>query len=426
MASHQSDQDLTVIAESGRQISNTVIRRGGGLSGENGVHGKETVVGDSDGGYIGVLDVYVHQARDIQNICIYHKQDVYAKLCLTSDPKSALSTKIINGGGQNPIFNDNLRLNVKTGDSSLKCEIWMLSRVQNYLQDQLLGFAMIPLSDLFVANGKLAQEFSLSSSDLFHSHSGYVQLSISYSGTQPEVFAIPTPRAYLKENTAMQDSEILDSLPDEYDKIEFPDPNIVKENQLMVSQYFGMESQSSESLLTSDGENNLDSAGMHAVESFSEGSLSSIDVTKKDTPASSVSTNGSPSSSNPASSQSFCNTPDDSKSSNQELVSPLKEKNTDSPNDESDSPSGKPSSKSPHSILGVNVVQEKTVVQQEIVDMYLKSMQQFTESLAKMKLPMDTANGTAESGNANGSTDQKMPTPKSAGSRVFYGSRAFF
>lgn len=49
--------------------------------------------------------MHVDQARDIHNICIYQKQDVYAKLCLTDDPKNVISTQIINGGGQNPVFN---------------------------------------------------------------------------------------------------------------------------------------------------------------------------------------------------------------------------------------------------------------------------------------------------------------------------------
>ncbi|KAE8734930.1 mitochondrial import inner membrane translocase subunit TIM22-2-like [Hibiscus syriacus] len=108
-------------------------------------------------------------AGDIHNICIYHKQDVYAKLCLTSDPESTVSTKIINGGGRNPVFNDNLRLDVRTIDSSLKIEIFMMSRVRNYLEDQLLGFALVPLSEVLLKNGKLEKEFSLSSTDLFHS-----------------------------------------------------------------------------------------------------------------------------------------------------------------------------------------------------------------------------------------------------------------
>ncbi|KAK9676988.1 hypothetical protein RND81_11G114300 [Saponaria officinalis] len=64
--------------------------------------------------FIGVLDVYVHHARDIQNICV----DVYAKLCLTSDPKNTVSTQTINGGGKNPVFNDNVRLNVRTTEHS--------------------------------------------------------------------------------------------------------------------------------------------------------------------------------------------------------------------------------------------------------------------------------------------------------------------
>nr|DAD36454.1 TPA_asm: hypothetical protein HUJ06_007095 [Nelumbo nucifera] len=124
----------------------------------------------------------------------HHKQDVYAKLCLTSNPKTTLSTRIINGRGRNPVFNENLRLNVRTIESSLKCEIWMLSRV--------------PLSDILIGNRKLAQEFSLSSTDLFHSPARFVQLYISYSGASSE--------------------------------IEFPYPKIVNENNLMVLEYFGI------------------------------------------------------------------------------------------------------------------------------------------------------------------------------------------
>jgi len=139
------------------------------------VNSKETAVYNIED-FIGVLEVYVHQARDIHNICIYHKQDVYAKLCLTSDPEDTVSTKTINGGGRNPVFNDNVRLNVRTVDSSLKCEIWMLSRVRNYLEDQLLGFALVPLSEVLMKNGKLEKEFSLSSTDLFHSPAGFCSI----------------------------------------------------------------------------------------------------------------------------------------------------------------------------------------------------------------------------------------------------------
>jgi hypothetical protein len=64
------------------------------------------------------------------------------------------------------------------------------------------------------------------------------------------------------------------------------------------------------------------------------------------------------------------------------------------------------------------------MVQQDIVDMYMKSMQQFTESLAKMKLPMDIEREPTSSGNS--STEQKLPPSKNGSSRVYYGSRAFF
>ncbi|KAF5175752.1 Calcium-dependent lipid-binding (CaLB domain) family protein [Thalictrum thalictroides] len=424
MTSHLNNLSV-VTAEPERKELESVVVRNSGNGSVNGAPVKETVVNSDK--YVGVLEVFVHQARDIQNICIYHKQDVYARLCLTNDLETTFSTKIINGGGKNPVFNDSLRLDVRNLDASLKCEVWMMSRVKNYLGDQLLGFAMVPLSDIFAANGRLAQEFSLSSTDLYHSPAGYVELSISYYGAQPDVFAIPTPRASLTVNTVMEDLEILDSVPNDYDKIEFPDPSIVNETQFMVSQYFGLDSESSESLNTTESDSQLNSsAGVRVVESFSEGSFNSTDATNKDTPASSVATNESPSVSITASSPSACDTPGASQSSNQELVSDLKEKKADISKDESVSSNGILNNKSAHSVFGVNIVPEKTVVQQDIVDMYMKSMQQFTESLAKMKLPMDVENGTIDSANSNGSSEQKLQAPKSTGSRVFYGSRAFF
>ncbi|XP_057472583.1 uncharacterized protein LOC130761127 [Actinidia eriantha] len=373
-------------------------------------------------GTIGVLEVYIHQARDIQNICIYHKQDVYAKIYLTSDPENTVSTQTINGGGKNPVFNEKLRLNVWTIDSSLKCEIWMLSRVRNYLEDQLLGFALVPMSEVLIKNGKLEKEFSLSSTDLFHSPAGFVKLSLSYSGASPEVIALPLLPA--AETKGVRDSELTESLPSELDKIEFPDPKIVNENNMMLSEYFGiqctdMDSQSSESLVPSDTENQLSSEiGIRVVESFSTGTIESIP--KHDSPPSSVSTNGFPSVSVPASSESY-KTPGTSKSPNEEYVSPPKEnpkgKREDVGDVESVDSFAKP-------IVTVNIEPEPKMVQQDIVDMYMKSMQQFTESLAKMKLPMDIESGPASS--ESSSSDQKLPASKNNGSRVFYGSRAFF
>ncbi|XP_042477591.1 uncharacterized protein LOC122058944 [Macadamia integrifolia] len=429
-------ENSPVVGEPFSQRRGLALQNSGSLSVGNGVHEREAVVADSEG-FIGVLEVYVHQARDIHNICIYHKQDVYAKLCLTSNPEITVSTKIINGGGRNPVFNDNLQLKVRTLESSLKCEVWMLSRVKNYLEDQLLGFALVPLSDVLVGNGKLAQEFSLSSTDLFHSPAGFVELALSYSGASPDVLAIPSPVASANAKTAnAPDSEIQDSISSEFDKIEFPDPKIVNENQLMVSEYYGLpcsplDSQSSESLATSETGNQLSSniggGAADVVESFSTGSLDSLEVQKSDTPPSSVSTNGSPSASIPRSFQST-DTAGATKSADEEHQSPVKEKGTEVGEADSEASSGVTSGKVSKPLVSVNIEPEPTMVQQDIVDMYMKSMQQFTESLAKMKLPLDIDNESTNLGTPTpkSNSDQKSPASKGTGSRVFYGSRAFF
>lgn len=375
---------------------------------------------------IGALDVCIHQARDIHNICIYHKQDVYAKLCLTTDPKDSLSTKIINGGGRNPVFNENLRLNVRSVDASLKCEIWMLSRVRNYLEDQLLGFTLVPLSEVLVNDGKLEKEFSLSSTDLFHSPAGFVTLSLEYNGASPDVMAVPKA-ALESSNTTLKDSEISESLASDLDKIEFPDPKIVNEDEMMVSEYFSIpcsnpESEGSESHATSGTEDHLSSEiGARNVESFSTASVESIKLPKVDSPPSSLSTNGASSPSAPTSSESS----DASEASKPRTQQPIeKEKCMDIKNGEADSSTEVPSDSISKPVISVNIEPEQNVVQQDIVDMYMKSMQQFTESLAKMKLPLDVDNGPTNSGNS--SSDQTTPSSKNGNARVFYGSRAFF
>lgn len=395
-----------------------------------GILRKDPILGN--GGFVGILEVHIHQARDIHNICIYHKQDVYAKLCLTSDPEVTVQTKIINGGGRNPVFSETLRLDVRTIESSLKCEIWMLSRVKNYLEDQLLGFALVPLSDIVVGNGSLEQEFQLSSTDLFHSPAGFVQLSVSYSGSSPEVLAIPAPTSSVSPDTAILDSEAdANSLPCEYDKLEFPDLKVVNENQIMVSEYIGLprselEPQSSESLVSSENDNHPRSGVAHVLESFSSGSLDTVETLKSDTPPSSVSTNGSPSTPVPTSSQSVCGSLGaSSKSPNQDNISSQEEKYADVVEGEADSSAAAPNKASVQSVLNINVP-EQPVVQQDFVDIYMKSMQQFTESLAKMKLPMDIENDSPKKEDDNSGTDQKLQATKGNGSRVFYGSRAFF
>lgn len=312
------------------------------------------------------------------------------------------------------MFNDNLRLSVRTVDSSLKCEIWMLSRVKNYLEDQLLGFALVPLSEVLMKDGKLEKEFSLSSTDLFHSPAGFVQLSLAYNGASPDVMAISAmPSTELDINGTEKDSEKSESLVRDLDKIEFPNPKIVNEDHLMVSEYFG-----TDSLATTDTENLSSEKGVRLVESFSACSVESVQPPKVESPPSSNGVVSSPSVA--ASSESRAAT----KSPNQEQISGTKEKRVDLKDSESDSSNTLLNESFPKPVVSVNIEPEPKMVQQDIVDMYLKSMQQFTESLAKMKLPMDFESGPTSSGNST--SEQKLQSSKSSNSRVFYGSRAFF
>ncbi|KAI3702628.1 hypothetical protein L6452_28376 [Arctium lappa] len=317
--------------------------------------------------FIGVLEVFIHQARNIHNICIYHKQDVYCKIFLTSDPEATESTRTINGGGQNPVFNENLRINVRNGDCSLRCEIWMLSRVRNYLEDQLLGFSMVPLCEILAENGKLEKEFELSTSELFHSPSGFVKLSIMYTGSEPDVMEIPMAPRCVRD----QDSEECDRDSCELEKLEFPDPKVMNENEIMVSEYY--------------------SNKCHTAET--DDSLSS--------------------------------------DSNHHIVSGIPEENleiTSVPNIEIPSRNNpEPSEKFAQPGIGSICESGQKVVQQEIVDMYLKSMKQFTEALAKMKLPMDKRNDSADLGGKDGTeSNGKESNGEGPNPRVFYGSRAFF
>ncbi|GER32424.1 calcium-dependent lipid-binding family protein [Striga asiatica] len=364
---------------------------------------------------LGTLDVYIHQARNIHNICIYQKQDVYAKLSLTNDdPQNSVSTKIIHGGGHNPVFNEALHLGVRTLDSSLKCEIWMLSRVRNYMEDQLLGFALVPLSEILLHGGgsKLQKEFSLSSTDLFHSPAvfalirfvynptylpaGFVELSVSYVGAQPDVIVIPAPVP-----GPDSESSSITSLVTEFDRMEFPDPKVVNENHKMVEEYIEICTKSV------DAETPAASEEVASLSTETGGLTEELSQLTNNADSPQVSFESS-------------ETPKGPKSPDEEHVSEEK------PAERENGPGSEEKPKPLVSVVNIEPPEMK-LVQQDIVDMYMKSMQQFTESLAKMKLPMDYENGPSSSENSTTTTsDQRTPSSKNSGSRVFYGSRAFF
>ncbi|XP_022153278.1 uncharacterized protein LOC111020804 [Momordica charantia] len=434
-------------------------------------------MGDCDSDSSGVLEIFVHHARNIHNICIYENQDVYAKFSLTYNPDQILSTRVIHGGGKNPDFNENLRMKITQPDSVLKCEIWMLSRARNYLEDQLLGFALVPLSQV-VGKGKVTENYSLSSTDLFHSPAGTVRLSLSLDESLPidalnSLSDLPVSSSISSE-VVLLDRKISEVMldPAEYSRIEFPDVNVVMENQQMVSEYFGLErngSCSQPGIATFlrlgasppqpayDFEMTANLSEEHQVGSASPNDSSiqnssflsstttslsddrnSVDSIEKKTRFRGESSNSINASvtTNEAGNQFSSPCPDtptsrksggtaaeekESKFSNKEDKTTLRK--------EGNIPSVKFGQVLSAPLGNINLEAEQSAMQQQIVDMYMKSMQQFTESLAKMKLPMDLDKPEHEHRGIvtqSHNTKPEIDQNKRDGSRVFYGSRAFF
>lgn len=429
---------------------------------------------DDESEFSGILDIYVHHARNIHNICIYDKQDVYAKFSLTYNPDETVSTRIVNGGGKNPDFNENLRLKITQVDAVLKCEIWMLSRARNYLEDQLLGFALVPISQV-VGKGKVTEDYSLSSTDLFHSPAGTVQLSLSLDTSLPinpsaKSLSESATNSSISSEVVLLDRKISEVIldPGEYSRIEFPDINVVRENQQMVSEYFDLAGHGSGSRLKSTGLVSFLQLGSspQSVDDY-EMTVNSSEEHRGglDSPNESIQNSGFLSSTTSSISDDRNSAESIEKksrlcgeSSNSVNVSITTEANQnsgaspDTPTskkgteirDEKDShftSKEEENKKDRHmgsakfgqvfsAPLGnINLEAEQSAMQQQIVDMYMRSMHQFTESLAKMKLPMDLDKPESEDRGdviQNHSTNLEIDKKKKDGSRVFYGSRAFF
>ncbi|XP_059310416.1 uncharacterized protein LOC132061796 [Lycium ferocissimum] len=380
---------------------------------------------DSESEISGILEIHVHHARNIHNICIYDNQDVYAKFSLTYNPDEAISTRIINGGGKNPDFNEDLAMKVSQVDFILKCEIWMLSRAKTLLEDQLLGFALVPVSSV-VGKGKITQDFSLSSTDLFHSPAGIVKLSLFLNTNNPisvsnnpscspsSSSSISSEVVLLDRNTSSQ--IVLD--PVEYSRIEFPEISLVKENQEMVSQYFDLGGSflqlaafhSHHDDQQQQPENDYEMAATNPSEEEEEDDDDELadehdsNISPKESIQNSWFLSSSMTSSAGSSPDKMIDNKEDS----------IKKEDEER--------------KEPHVVFSaplgnmIKIDAEQSAMQQQIVDMYMRSMQQFTESLAKMKLPLDL--DKADQKDHGSSSD--MNNNRKENSRVFYGSRAFF
>uniref|UniRef100_A0A5B7AAD9 C2 domain-containing protein n=1 Tax=Davidia involucrata TaxID=16924 RepID=A0A5B7AAD9_DAVIN len=428
---------------------------------------------EGDVEFSGILDIYVHHARNIHNICIYDNQDVYAKFSLTYNPDETLSTRIINGGGKNPEFNENLIMKITQFDAVLKCEIWMLSRAKNFMEDQLLGFALVPISSV-VGKGKVTQDFSLSSTDLFHSPAGTVKLSLSLNtnvSLNPFVnsFLDSVANSSITSEVVLLDRKISEVVldPVEYSRIEFPEISVVRENQQMVSEYFDLAGRGSASRpgLVVPGSFLHLGAPHQPVDDYEMAANSS-----EDNRGESLSPNGSIQTSGFLSSTMTSLSDDRNSADSMEKKNHLACDLSNSPNvsittEANQGPSacpGTPTSKKGSEVrvekepnfsgkeeesnkegnmgsvkfgqvfsapLGnINIEAEQSAMQQQIVDMYMRSMQQFTESLAKMKLPMDLNKQETEDPGVVIQDHNKVELEKKKkdGSRVFYGSRAFF
>ncbi|GFP96277.1 hypothetical protein PHJA_001771800 [Phtheirospermum japonicum] len=388
---------------------------------------------ESEDTFSGILEIHVHHARNIHNICIYDNQDVYAKFSLTYDPDGTLSTRIINGGGKNPDFNEDLIMKIHQADAVLKCEIWMLSRAKNYMDDQLLGFALVPISSVS-GKGKVTQDFDLSSTDLFHSPAGTIKLSLSLSAKTP--LNVSFSESVVDSCSATSELLMDKKIPDDYCRIEFPDINDANENQQMVSEYFARNGQALLRPWLEKPDGSFLHLGARPVEDCEMGVNSSYSVS----PDGSIQNSGFQSSTmtslsddrNSADSMEkkvrffadFSTSPDETPTSKKKSE-PREESEPNFPgNDEENKMS---STNAVGLVRNVKLEAEESVMQKQIVDMYMKSMQQFTESLAKMKLPMGLDKPEIDNqGDLIQNADEKIEIEKKDNSRVFYGSRAFF
>lgn len=403
---------------------------------------------ENDVEFSGKVEIFIHHARNIHNICIYDNQDVYAKFSLTYNPDELVSTRVVVGGGKNPDFDEKLVLKVKQIDAVIKCEIWMLSRVRNLLEDQLLGFALIPISQIVNQGGKIScQDYSLSSTDLFHSPAGIVQLSLSISKNFSSVSPLFSSVNHNFSGNSSISSEVVLLNPNDYSRVEFPDINAATEDQVMVSEYFNSNSNTTslgsflhlgsvikaenndyEMVLNSSEENDNNSSNEINRDygiSSSKKSVSNDLNTDESISAGDQQTPTSPTHDETGEKQSKVD--DEIGSRNQsEKINEIEDVKGEI------SGYGNSGRVIPGRIRNSGLEVEQAAMQKQIMDMYMKSMQQFTESLANMKLPMDLDPGTNSENSGNviriieRSNDLDLENKKKDGSRVFYGSRAFF
>ncbi|OEL37719.1 hypothetical protein BAE44_0001264 [Dichanthelium oligosanthes] len=396
---------------------------GGGEEGSSSSHAEQEVEVPC------LLDIYVHHARGIHNICIYANQDVYAKFALTSAPDHApaLSTRVATGGGASPRFQERLPpLLVRGGRIAvdvLKCEVWMRSCAKRLLEDQLLGFALVPLAAVAAADGaRLDRDFELSSTDLFHSPAGTILLSLAlHSGIPGD--ACPQPERGAEPSIASEVIILEPPPPVDYSRIEFDDLKVDQENQAMAVQYLPF---------LHLGETRRPPEAMEDAEMSTSPrgeKTASSDGSKNVSTTSTVSDDRAISTSAGATEKPLADV-------DEATTVPMSCCSPDTPTSCSGKPGGEKASDVFKSPLGdIDMEAEQSAMQRQIMEMYMKSMQQFSDSLAKVQLPIDLSSDDGVVVQEEEKPDSKATRiqqhqprqqVKKDGARVFYGSRAFF
>lgn len=326
-----------------------------------------------------VLDIFVHEARGThKTIRVYgDHQDVYARLALTSAPDAGASARL--GERLPPLRVARGRLAVDV----LKCELWM--RSGGVPDDQLLGFALVPLAAVAAADGArvVAADFELSSTDLLHSPAGAVRLSLALRPGHADACE-PSEAAVLGLGPAPMAVDL------DHSRIEFTDLRVRVEQEKSASS-------------DADGSTSRYAAASTASTVSEEDRTFSSSAEAAEQP------------------------PDVEEAA----TAPVSRRSPDTPT----SRGGKAKAKADVDVLPspagdiVDVEAEQSAMQRQIMEMYVKSMQQFSESLAKMQLPVALGGGGGGVEKQETPDDRKVierQQGKKDGARVFYGSRAFF
>jgi len=308
----------------------------------------------------------------------------------------------------------------------------MCSCVRRVLDDnQLLGFALVPLASVAAADGARVVEgdFELSSTDLLHSPAGTVRLSLALRPGIPEddACAPPAGRGADAEPSIASEVVILGPAPAppvDYSRIEFTDLRVEQENDAMAVQYLPF-------LRAGDGGVASDYCEMSTGPRGEKSAASSDGSTSRNASASTASTVSEDRA--VSSSAEAAEKPLPLPDLDEATTAPVSRRSPDTPTSRGGKATKADVFTSPlgDMDMDIDMEAEQSAMQRQIMEMYVKSMQQFSESLAKMQLPIELGL------DGGGGVVHKEETPdknkvierqqaKKDGARVFYGSRAFF